>query len=163
VTDQDEARAAYRRYLAHRADIDAGRAPWSSLIDFFTADAVFVDPAWGRVEGRENIVDFLERSMAGLDDWSFPEEWTVVDGHRVISFFWNRFPGTREDGSPFQAPAVSILHYAGDGKFSYELDLLNMAEIGELFRDSGWRPTGPMHAPPERPDRDPTPPGGGAP
>jgi hypothetical protein len=159
----EEAREAYRKYVAHRVEIDAGRAPWSSLADFFTADAVFVDPAWGRVEGIDNVIDFLERSMAGLESWSFPEEWTVVDGHRVISFYWNRLPGAREDGRPIQAPGVSILHYAGDGKFSYELDLLNMAEVGELFRDSDWRPTGPMHAPPEHPDRNPTPPGGGAP
>ena len=53
--------------------------------------------------------------------------------------------------------------YAGNGKFSYELDVLNMAEVGELFRDSGWRPTGPMHAPPDHPDRNPTPPSGGTP
>jgi ketosteroid isomerase-like protein len=159
----DEARETYRQYVQRRRDIEAGKFPWSSLVDFFTDDAVFLDPAWGRTSGRKNLEEFFERSMAGLEDWNFPEEWTIVDGYRVVSFYWNRLPGTREDGRPVQAPGISVLHYAGNGKFSYEMDLLNMAEVGELFRQSSWRPTGEMFPPPEHPDRNPTPPGGGPP
>ena len=32
-----------------------------------------------------------------------------------------------------------------------------MAEIMELIEDSGWVPSGPMNAPPKRPDRNPHP------
>jgi hypothetical protein len=96
--------------------------------------------------------------MAGLEGWSFPEQWTIVEGNRVVSFFWNRLPGTREDGRPYQAPGVSILHYAGDGKFSYELDVLNMAEVGQAIAETGWRPPGRMYPPPDPPDRNATPP-----
>ena len=154
-----EARVAYERYVAARDRVERGELAWSEIAEeFFTDDVVFVDPAWGRTSGREAVASFMDRSMTGLDDWSFPEEWTMVDGDRVVSFWWNRLPGTRADGSPYQAPGVSILHYAGDGRFSYELDLLNMAEVAELLTDSGWMPAGDMHLPPERPDRDPTPP-----
>ena len=154
-----EALDAYRRCVATRGRIEAGELPWSALADFFTEDAVFMDPAWGRTQGRDALIDFFDRSMQGLEDWTFPEEWTMVQGRRVVGFWWNRLPGTRPDGGPYQAPGVSILHYAGDGRFDYELDLLNMAEIGEAIVASGWQPPPTMHFPPAAPDRDPTPPG----
>ena len=111
-----------------------------------------------RTEGRDAVAKFMDESMSGLGDWVFPEEWTMVDGDRVVTFWWNRLPGLRPDGSPNQAPGVSILRYAGDGRFDHELDILNMAEVMELIGDSGWRPTGPMHAPPASPDRNTAPP-----
>ena len=48
----------------------------------------------------------------------------------------------------------STLVYAGDGKFSYEEDLLNMAHVLEDLAASGWRPGGGFNAPPVHPDRD---------
>ncbi|MEZ5178838.1 MAG: nuclear transport factor 2 family protein [Acidimicrobiales bacterium] len=156
-----EAKAAYQRYVAGREAVARGERSWASLgEEFFTDDAVFVDPAWGRVEGRDAIAAFMDESMAGLDDWTFPEVWTMAEGDRVVSMWWNRLPGERPDGSPYQAAGISVLHYAGDGRFSYEADLLNMAEVHELLGASGWRPSGPMHVPPSMPDRDLTPPRG---
>jgi ketosteroid isomerase-like protein len=154
----DEARATYRTYLETREKVQRGDVPWSALADFFTEDAVYVDPAWGRTQGREAITRFLDDSMAGLESWTFPEGWTMVDGDRVVSFWWNRLPGTTADGRPLQAPGVSILRYAGDGRFDYELDILNMTEVFELMKASDWRPTADMRPPPERPDRDASPP-----
>ncbi len=61
-----EALETYERYVALRDEIDRGRKPWSALADFFTEDAVYIDPGWGRIEGRESIRTFFERSMAGL-------------------------------------------------------------------------------------------------
>jgi ketosteroid isomerase-like protein len=153
-----EARATYQRYVATRDRVEAGELPWSVLADFFTEDAVFVDPAWGRVEGRPAIARFMDESMAGLEDWRFPEQWTVAEGNRVVSFWWNRLPGARADGTPYQAPGISIMTYAGDGLFSQEVDLLNMTEVGELFAESGWTPPPTMNMPPRRPVRDISPP-----
>jgi hypothetical protein len=154
-----EAREAYERLVATRERVEKGEVPWSALCDeFFTEDIVFIDPAWGRNTGRRAVADFMDKSMVGLEDWTFPEQWTMVDGDRVVSFWWNRLPGTRPDGRPYQAPGVSILHYAGDGRFSYELDILNMAEVFEIMKDSEWKPEGPVGIPPKQPDRDVTPP-----
>lgn len=156
-----EAKATYLRFVAGREAVARGERTWASLgEEFFTDDAVFVDPAWGRVEGRAAIAAFMDESMAGLDDWTFPEVWTVAEGDRVVSMWWNRLPGERPDGTPYQAAGISVLHYAGDGRFSYESDLLNMAEVHELMRESGWRPVAAMHVPPGAPNRDLTPPGG---
>lgn len=149
----DEIRAAYTRYIETRNRVEAGELGWDALSAFFTDDATFIDPAWGRIEGIEAIQRFLVESMAGLEDWSFPHEWTVVEGERLVAGWWNRLPGSRPDGSPYQAPGVSIMLYAGNGRFSYEEDLLNMAHVGELIRESGWKPLPGFNVPPRQPRR----------
>ena len=101
---EDEVRAAYEAYIATRERIMAGELPWSALSAHFTEDAVFIDPAWGRVEGLDAMITFFDDSMQGLDGWEFPEEWTIVDGDRVVSAWWNRLPGRTPDGGYPQAP-----------------------------------------------------------
>jgi hypothetical protein len=96
--------------------------------------------------------------MAGFGGWTFPEEWTMVDGDRLVTYWWNRLPGSRADGSHYQAPAFSLLHYAGDGLFDYELDVLNIAEVGDLVVESEWLPGAGMSMPGANPDRNITPP-----
>ena len=44
-----EARETYARFVAARDEVDSGRKRWSDLADFFTEDAVYIDPAWGRI------------------------------------------------------------------------------------------------------------------
>ncbi|BBY48556.1 hypothetical protein MARA_20240 [Mycolicibacterium arabiense] len=153
-----EALESYRRYVAQRELCVTGEAPWSTIGAWFTEGAVFVDPAWGRVQGRDEITRYLDHSMAGFQGWTFPEEWTMVDGDRLVTYWWNRLPGSRADGSHYQAPAFSLLHHAGDGLFDYELDVLNIAEIGELIGESAWTPGPGMAIPGPHPDRNITPP-----
>ena len=152
--ERSEVESAHREYIATRERVLARELPWSAMADHFTDDAVYIDPAWGRVEGRDAIVRFMDDSMAGLDDWAFPEEWTVIDGERVVSSWWNRLPGARADGTPYEALGVSIMYYAGAGRFSYSHDLLNMAEVHELIGESRWSPAGEFNIPPENPNRD---------
>jgi ketosteroid isomerase-like protein len=159
VDRTEEARTAYQRLVEARDKAGRGEVPWSVLGEFYTDDAVFIDPGWGRFEGLPAITRFLEQSMAGLEGWTFPEEWVMVEGDRIVSFWWKRLPGTGKDGRPLQGPGVSIMRYAGEGKFDYDLDILNMTEIGELMKLSDWRPSAAMTAPPKHPHRNPTPPG----
>ena len=153
-----EALEAYREYVAQRELCVSGDAPWSAIGAWFTEDAVFIDPAWGRVQGRDAIAAFFDHSMAGFEGWTFPEEWTIADGDRVITFWWNRLAGERSDGSKYQAPAFSVLHYAGDGLFDYELDLMNIAEVHDLLGESAWVPGPGLSVPGPNPDRNVTPP-----
>ena len=150
---REEILATYDRYVATRDRVEAGELPWQALADFFTDDATFVDPAWGRVQGRAGIEKFLQESMAGLEGWTFPREWTAVEGNRLVSAWQNRLPGERPDGTPWQALGLSILEYAGDGRFSSEVDVLNMVEVTELIRDSGWKPGPGLNLPPAKPVR----------
>ncbi len=150
-----EALETYDRFVALRNKIDAGETSWSELADFFTEDAVYIDPAWGRVEGREAIREFLVQSMAGLTGygWSTPKNWTMADGHRLISQ-WDQILGYKENGTPWMVPGLSILYYAGDGRFCYSHDMLNMTHIGQTMKAMGWKSPTEAKLPPRRPNRD---------
>jgi ketosteroid isomerase-like protein len=148
-----EIRAAYDRLVATRDRAEKGSIGWEALGAFFTEDAVFIDPAWGRVRGRDAICQFMKESMGGLEGWVFPRQWTVVEGNRLVSCWQNRLPGRRADGSPYEAPGISIMTYAGNGLFSLEEDILNMVHVAELIRESGWRPGAGFTPPPRKPTR----------
>jgi ketosteroid isomerase-like protein len=150
---EQEIQATYDRFVALRDDIDRGAAQWSELADFFTEDAVYIDPAWGRQEGRETIRQFFTDSMAGLTGygWSTPERWTMVDGARLVSH-WDQILGDKPDGGQWIVPGLSILYYAGDGQFCYSHDYLNMRYIGEVLKAMNWQPPSEFNMPPKQPD-----------
>ena len=150
-----EAQETYERFVAVRDEIDAGKEPWSVLADFFTEDAAYIDPAWGRIEGREAIREFFVKSMAGLTGygWSTPENWIMVDGPRVVSQ-WDQVLGESADGKRWLVPGLSILYYAGNGLFCYSHDMLNMAHVFEVMKAIGWKPNSEMNMPPREPNRD---------
>ena len=152
---RDEVQSAIERYLAVRDDINAGNGTWRDLAQFFTDDAVFIDPAWGRVEGLENMkASVFGEAMVGLEDWQFPTEFYMIDGDTVVVKWLQVLPGKRSDGRPFAQSGYSTLLYAGDGKFCYEEDLLNMTHVFEDVAESGFRFSREMGAPPKHPDRD---------
>lgn len=150
---ENEARETYNRFVKVRDEIDAGKREWGELADFFTEDAVYVDPAWGRQETREGIRQFFIDSMAGLTGhgWSTPERWIMVDGHRLVSQ-WDQILGTKDDGSQWIVPGMSILYYAGNGLFCYSHDYLNMSYIGETLKNMAWKPPAEFNMPPRKPD-----------
>ena len=109
MTDRaEEALATYRHMVAERDRIEVGELPWSALAAYFTENAVYIDSAWGRFEGRPAIRQFMADSMLGLEDWRFPEEWTMADGDRVVSMWWNQLPGNRADGSLYRVAGLSL-------------------------------------------------------
>jgi len=151
---RDEVQATVDRYIAVRDAVNRGEGGWEDLAQFFTDDAVFVDPAWGRVEGLDEMRrTVFGEAMRGLEDWQFPTEFSVIDGDDVVVKWLQVLPGTRPDGSPCVQSGYSTLVYAGDGKFCYEEDLLNMAHVFEDLAASGWTAPPELGIPPKHPDR----------
>ena len=159
--DRAEVQTAIERYIAVRDEINAGRGTWRDLAQFFTDDAVFIDPAWGRVQGIEEMKrTVFGDAMEGLEDWQFPTEFYAIDGDNVMVKWQQILPGQRVDGSRYMQSGYSTLIYAGDGKFCYEEDVLNMAHFFEDMGESGWKPPQNMGMPPRHPNRDFTRPNG---
>ena len=152
---REEIQAVVDRYHGLRRRIDEGLEPngFGALANFYTDDAVYVDAAWGRIEGKEAIAHWLEHSMVGLGDWKFPVEFTAIEGDDVVVKWTQIIPGERANGAPYTQSAYSRLRYAGDGKFCYEEDTYNMVHVLEDLEASGWAPTRPMNVPPQHPDR----------
>ncbi len=133
---RDEIEQAFQRYqeAAHEA---GKRQEWREWADLFTEDATYYEHVFGRFEGREAIYQWIQTSM---NEWpnnaftDFPIEWYVIDEEKgwVVCQVWNRLedPG---DGSIHQEYNITILHYAGDGLWSYEEDVYNPQKFGEVL------------------------------
>ena len=69
-------------------------ARWPSI---FTDDAVFIDPAWGRVEGIDEMkATVFGDAMVGLEEWKFPVEFYAIDGDNVLIKWKQVLPGQRD-------------------------------------------------------------------
>jgi limonene-1,2-epoxide hydrolase len=143
-----EVRAALDDYLAVRAAIEAGEATWTDLARFFTDDAVYIDPAWGRIQGIDEIRAFLDESMRGLEDWRFPVSFAAFEGDRIAVSWTQVLPSGQSQSG------VSTMRYAGGGQFDHEEDVLNMVHVLEDLKASGWRPGPGFQSPPAEPNRD---------
>lgn len=152
-----EVRAALDRYIELRERLDRGDGDWTEMAEAFTDDAVFVDPVYGRVEGRSAIAQLFAHAMPGVD-FTFPVDFTAIAGDWVVVKWRQVLPASRPDGRAYQQSAVSTLRYAGDGLFDYEEDLMNLAHVMEDIVASGWQPGDGFNAPPEAPDRNFDPP-----
>jgi len=108
---------------------------WGRLADFYTDDAVYVYAglaAGGMVEarGRDAIRQLvLARDMEDYRGWTFPHEWAVIEGNRIVTKWQNRGPGTRPDGTYYEAPGISVIEYAGGGKFDSQWDLFDRLSV----------------------------------
>jgi len=131
----EEAFAAYQRAAATAG----ATGDWSAWADQFAEDATYVEHHYGRFEGREAIRAWITATMntfPGDRMHEFPVDWHVVDEDRgwIVCQVQNRMddPG---DGSVHQQANITILHYAGDGMWSYEEDVYNPAAFAGMLRD----------------------------
>ena len=135
--NRKELQAAHDNYV-EVANRSARDGDWRAWADLFTEDARYVEHHFGRFEGRQSILDWISTTMAqwpNSEMRSFPHDWCVCDEDRGwwICQIENRFddPG---DAKIYQEANITILHYAGDMRFSYEEDVYNPAKFGDLVQ-----------------------------
>ena len=132
---RDEIEQAFTEYQAAAAEGGA-TGNWERWANTFTTDATYKEHLYGYFEGRQAILDWISSTMSAWPNsafTSFPIDWYTVDEDRgwVICKVWNRLedPG---DGSVHQEYNITILHYAGDGLWSYEEDIYNPAPFADV-------------------------------
>jgi hypothetical protein len=136
---RQELEEAFAAYQARGAE--AGRTgDWAGWAEQFTPDAVYVEHHYGRFEGRDAIRAWITETMSAFPGSAMPEfpiGWYVIDEDRgwVVCQVFNRMvdPG---DGSIHEMDNLTVLHYAGDGQWSYEEDVYNPADFEAMVR--GW-------------------------
>jgi ketosteroid isomerase-like protein len=147
VHPREEVDAEFQKYVA-RGDAD----DWSAWADQFTEDARYVEHAMGNFEGREAIREWIVSTMASVSGMSFPHDWYVIDGNRVIMYCWNVFDPLPGMTGEYKFAVVTILEYAGDGMWSYEEDIYNEKEteavLARFLEDAAKA----GHSPPAGPD-----------
>jgi ketosteroid isomerase-like protein len=102
---------------------------WSAYCDLFTEDAVYVEHELGTFEGREAIRAWLVPTMAPLVGWEYPELWHLVGDGRVVSYWENVMPSPPGDGSRHSFFGITVLTYAGGGKWCRQEDIYNGKEM----------------------------------
>lgn len=128
---REDTQAAFSK---HRALHEARK--WEGLADLFAEDGSYSEPYFGEIRGREAIRAFLVKSMSGLEAWTFPIEWTVVDEGRVVSHWWNRLPGKRLDGGYFEFPGISTITYDDEGRIVRQLDFYDRVKVLQVVAEA---------------------------
>ena len=113
---------------------------WTDWANCFTEDVTYFEHHYGRFWGRENVLKWITKTM---NEWpadhmtAFPITWYSIDTDKgwVICEVMNRMEDLG-DGKIYQEPNITILHYAGDGLFSYEEDAYNPHNMGVTI--SAW-------------------------
>jgi hypothetical protein len=134
-----EIEATFTRFRATLAEA-MRTGEWAAWSEFFTEDAVYVEHAMGTFHGRREILAWILRTMSSplvQEIESFPVGWHIVCEERgwVVAQFLScmRDPG---DGSRHETYCFTLLHYAGNGQWSYEEDIYNPATMHSMLR--GW-------------------------
>jgi hypothetical protein len=134
---RDELERAHAHYVetARRA---GATGDWRAWADLFTDDAEYVEHHYGTFRGREAIHEWIAETMSqwpNSEMKEFPHDWCVCDEERGwwICQIENRFrdPG---DGKVYEAYNLTVLHYAGEMRFSYEEDVYNPAQFAPVVR-----------------------------
>ena len=120
---RDEVDREFQRFVERGAAND-----WSAWADQFVDDALYVEHAMGTFRGREAIREWITTTMASVSGMSFPVEWHVIDGDRVIMYCWNVFDPLPGMTGEYRFAVVTILGYAGHGQWSFEEDVYNEKE-----------------------------------
>lgn len=140
-----EVRAAAERLIDHH-DRASEVTDWTFYVDeSYTEDAVYICEYAGvrvtKAVGRAEIkATHYGDDMGGFEEWTFPYEGYAINGDKIITRWWNRGPGRRENGDYFQSPGVSFITYAGDGMFSHQHDMFDLGHqmrICDELEDAG--------------------------
>ena len=97
---------------------------WDAWADLFTEDALYVEHVLGTHRGREAIRAWIKPIMVQFGELYTAYEWHTVDEEhgRVVVYMQNRRDHPSGTGV-LDFPGITILHYAGNGRFDYEEDL----------------------------------------
>jgi ketosteroid isomerase-like protein len=114
----EEVESAFRTYWT----TGAVGEDWDAWADLFTEDALYVEHVLGNRNGREEIRAWIKPIMAQYGEIYTAYEWHLASGSgRVVVYMQNRRDNPSGDGV-LDFPGVTILQYAGGGKWSLEED-----------------------------------------
>ncbi len=143
---REELESAFEHYQAtvRRA---AAAHEWTLFAELFTEDATYHEHAYGRFSGRPAIAEWAVRTMTtfpGNAMVGFPITWSVFDTERgwIVCEVQNVMPDPG-DGSVHQSPNVTILHCAGEDRFSHEEDVYNPMRFMEMV--AAWAAVAEAH------------------
>ncbi len=124
--DRHEVETAFRNYWK----LGAVGEEWDAWCDqCFTDDVTYIEHVLGNRNGREAVRAWIKPTMAEYGEIYTAYEWHMVDdGGRVVVYMQNRRDNPEPGAAPIDFPGMTVLQYAGDGKFSLEEDFWSLVE-----------------------------------
>lgn len=108
---------------------------WNPWADQFTEDAQYLEHHYGTFLGQDAIRSWINGVMQPFPTMEFPIAWYSIEGNRVSALIPNILPDPEGGPDGYAFDVNTILHYAGNGKWSYEEDVYNPAEAGKVIGD----------------------------
>jgi len=136
---RDEVQALFDRWLADNEKAEQTRN-WAPLADYYADDAVYRYTMGGFGErvarGKQQVRELvMERDMTGFDGWTFPYEWVVIDGDKVMTKWYNQAPYQRDDGTPYRVVGMSAIRLNDDLKIVEMTDNFDLAALLAMIEE----------------------------
>jgi SnoaL-like domain len=117
--DVDEVEQAFRRYW----QTGAVNEDWDAWVEMFTDDVDYREHYLGFMRGREAVREWIKPIMQQFGELYTVYEWHMCDpSGRVVVYMQNRRDHPDGVSPPIDFPGITVLQYAGDGRFSLEED-----------------------------------------
>lgn len=120
---REEVEAAYHNFV-----VVGDSGDWNAWADLHTQDGVWLEHAFGEIRGREAIRKTITRVMEPVPMMTFPVQWYMIEGRRVVYYPWQVMPDPKGGDEVYRFGCITILEYAGNGEFSFQEDLYNPRE-----------------------------------
>ena len=124
---REEIEAEFARYR-ERGEIAVATGDWNQWADQFTDDAEYREHHYGYFKGQQEIRDWINGVMQPFPTMEFPVTWYTINGNRVSALIPNILPAPEGDDGYYGFDVNTILHYAGNGKWSFEEDVYSPKE-----------------------------------
>jgi predicted SnoaL-like aldol condensation-catalyzing enzyme len=128
---REEVEAEFEKYRA-RAALAVESGDWDQWADQFTADAHYREHHYGYYTSGEQIRAWIKSVMQPFPTMEFPPSYALIDGNRVSTLIPNILPAPEGDDGYYGFDVNTILHYAGNGKWSFEEDVYNPREAEDV-------------------------------
>ncbi|MGI8796021.1 MAG: nuclear transport factor 2 family protein [Acidimicrobiia bacterium] len=123
--DLDEVEEAFRAYW----QAGAVNEDWDAWVELFTEDVTYVEHILGDKHGREEVRAWIKPIMVEFGELYTVYEWHVCDlSGRVVVYMQNRRDHPDASQPAIDFPAMTVLQYAGNGRFSLEEDFWSLPE-----------------------------------
>ena len=129
-------RAEIEQAFQHYWRTGAVGEDWEGFADNFSEDVIYVEHVLGTLRGRESVRRWITKIMEEYGELYTAYEWHSVDedAGRVIVYMQNRRDHPSGRGA-IDFPGVTILGYAGDGKWRYEEDFWAVPGSQRAFKE----------------------------
>ena len=117
------ARAEVQSAFEHWWQVGNVGEDWTAWAELFVQDVTYQDYFWGPLHGRAEVTAWINAVMKGVPDIYTVYEWHVIEDEKVVFECQNRRDNPSAEGPPyFDFPGMTVLRYAGDGRWESEFD-----------------------------------------